>query len=269
MHRRKVARGDLTSGAAKTASGILPAMEPLDHLAGTPATASGAGAGASGGSQHDLGAELEAERANTDHWRRVARERAARVIELERDPVLRALRAAERRARPAVRSIERQAKCSLAKVDHLLLTAAGRLRGRAVARRRLELGTTMRALPAYRPTSASISLVAVTSPRNSRGELPELSNVTERIVLERPEEPAALVRAVRQAMESSTGDLVCLLADSAEPLDESWLERLAAPIRDGVVATTALLVQPARDRNRTPHDLAVREAGLAALGRTR
>ena len=68
----------------RTASGILPAI----GAPGSPRRHAGhrvrAGAGASGGSQHDLGAELEAERANTDHWRRVAHERAARVAELTR-----------------------------------------------------------------------------------------------------------------------------------------------------------------------------------------
>ena len=50
---------------------------------------------------HDLEAELEAERAATEHWRRLAEQRSAEFAALRHRPVVRAALSVERRLGPA------------------------------------------------------------------------------------------------------------------------------------------------------------------------
>jgi hypothetical protein len=60
-------------------------------------------------------------------------------------------------------------------------------------------------------------------------------------------------------------ELVCVVATDLVTVDEAWLARLAAPLGGRTVATVPTVLHPARPGGRaTPHDLAVREAGLRA-----
>ena len=80
-----------------------------------------------------------------------------------------------------------------------------------------------------------------------------------------PIEPSdATAEAVGRVLDASTADLVGIMLGTSEPLDDTWLVRLLAAVRDDVVAATPVLIHPRRPVSRaTPHDGRVRSAGLA------
>ncbi len=45
-------------------------------------------------------------------------------------------------------------------------------------------------------------------------------------------------------LDASTADLVGVMLATSEPLDDTWLVRLLAAVRDDVVAATPVLVHP-------------------------
>jgi hypothetical protein len=69
--------------------------------------------------------------------------------------------------------------------------------------------------------------------------------------------------AAARGVAATSGDLVCILAASTEPLEDGWLLRLAAVVEDDVAASGPLVLHPERPlRHATPHDLSVRAAGF-------
>ncbi len=124
----------------------------------------------------------------------------------------------------------------------------------------------------------AISIVVVTdrqltaAPRVGCGVRPELVVVltgahasaprdTDRIIASVVSESVAA--AAGRGAEAAAGELLCFLAPTTEPLEDSWLARLAAAIGGSTVAALPLLVHPAKQlHHATPYDLRVRELGL-------
>jgi hypothetical protein len=226
-----------------------------------------------------LRAELAAERAGTDHWRMVARQRTAALDELKHRPTVRVALAVERRLQPAVR----RASAGIARVHRAgertaLLASALPARARGGDRRRVLEALEAESAPS---TPVPVSVVVVGSEVHWRGALaPEASlGGTVEVVRVSPEgapaDPRADVEiaarngegaasAVRRGVEATTGEVVCVLAATCGPLAAGWLARLVAAVgQDDVVAAVPTLVHPARSlRSATPHDLLVREEGL-------
>lgn len=240
---------------------------------------SGPPAGAGDG--RDLEAELLAERASTDHWRRVARQRSAAYDDLKHRPSVRALLALDRYTAPLRRSRARSGRRAREVIDRLgvaLRAAPGR---RQSAGRRAQLVAQLHALPSPSDLDRSLSVVVVCeAAKRSRpiglevatevilvtppGSEPWGPDAAGRTVSPAPgESPGALVR---RAIDLAEGELVCLLSSAIEPLDDRWLARLAEAVRDGVAAAAPVLVHPeGRLAGPTPHPLLVREAGLALV----
>ena len=84
------------------------------------------------------------------------------------------------------------------------------------------------------------------APEGDGSDWGELSEVAEHVEVDGEKSPASLVRAVHGAMAAATGEVVCLMSASAEPLDDSSGCVASHPRSDRVVAATALLVQPTR-----------------------
>ena len=210
-------------------------------------------------SADDLAAELDAERAAVDHWRRVAQQRTAEYAELRHRPVVRAVLAADRRTAPA--------RARTAVGLRRLRTAGARaaLTASGVRHRLFDRGspnTGLRADPAGEATlTRSLVLLVVGSPAPGLGAVPPWPvGVT---VVSAP--TGAVAEAVlRQAIAAVRPDLVGIVLATSAPRDAALLARLAAAVEAGVVAATALVIHPRRPlSSSTPHDGLVREAGLA------
>jgi hypothetical protein len=206
----------------------------------------------------DLRQRLDAERAAVEHWRRIAGQREEQFAALIRRPLVRALLAAERRAAP----VAARARST----GHRLRSGAERLALSAGA-----LGRTgRRRVPAWQPAppapvdpgTARKAAVVVVGPAEpawsgAPGSLPPGVDVAR--VAEPREARAALARAI----ETSTPDLVGVMAATGEPQSGGWLDRLAAAIDGPVVAAVPLVVHPVRPAwHATPHDGLVRAAGV-------
>ena len=207
----------------------------------------------------DLRAELDAERAATDHWRRVARQRSADFAELRHRPIVRAVLALERRLVPVRRPIAAATGRLRALVERLALaiTALGHRPNRHLA----ELASILGRLPPPVADGRSVTLVVVGS--RDLGLVPGAQGTlsVELVVVEHSRDTVA---AVRRAIDETEGDLVGVVLATTESLDGTWLARLAAVVGDDVVAATPVLVHPSRSRtHRTPHDGRVRSAGLS------
>ncbi len=212
----------------------------------------------------DLRAELEAERAATDHWRRVARQRSAAFAELRHRPTVRAVLALERRL-GFVRHPVATALARLRALSERTRLALGAVRARP-ARRLALLQDALHRLPAPPNDSRRIALVVVGRAEGPlRGTAGDAAagavDVTH--VDGRADAGSDPVSAVRRAIDSTDHDLVGVLLASSEPLDDTWLRRLAREIHDDTVAVVPLLVHPHRARTHaTPHDGRVRASGL-------
>lgn len=204
----------------------------------------------------NLQAELEAERAATDHWRRLARQRSVAFAELRHRPAVRVVLALERRL-GVIRRPLATTRASLRELtDRLSLIVAAV--GRRPRRRLAELTAMLARLPAPIPDSRRIALVVVGS--GDRAPLGSAGDAVEVVVVEPSDDT---VDAVARAIESTDAELVGVLLATTEPIDDTWLRRLAAEVHDGVTATAPLLVHPHRDpTHATPHDGLVRAAGL-------
>ncbi len=210
-----------------------------------------------------LEAELVAERTATDHWRRLARKRAADYAALRRRPFVRAVLAIERRLLPLQRIGAGARARFRAACDRLLLR--GSVLAIAARRRRVrsreDLVAAVRRLPVPPAPVHRITLVAVGALADAgRRSVAHQADV-EVVTVDSASDP---VGAVSDAIEAASGDVIGILLATTEPLDASWLTRLAAAVTDGVVAAAPVLVHPTRPwMEATPHDGLVRAAGLA------
>ncbi len=209
--------------------------------------------------------QLAAERAGAEHWREVARRRETALAELKGRTSVRAILAFDRHTAGA----RARAAGALDDVRHRLGTTAVAVRALP---RRTELTARRRAL------AATVARVRSTPPgplRDHRSILVVVTGTTEVPrwlagdgTAEAGGRPLSVVvapdaEAMRAAASATDADLICLVAATTAPLEERWLDRLAAPLTDTVVATVPLLVHPERGpRRATEHDLLVRSAGL-------
>ncbi|HEX6236171.1 MAG TPA: hypothetical protein VFZ68_03205, partial [Acidimicrobiales bacterium] len=231
--------------------------------------------GAGGGEPSDLRAELEAERAAVDHWRRVASQRSAEYAALRGRTAVRALLSVERRLAPVARGVRSADRRLRSGVERLALTAG------ALRRAGRRQGPSPPAEPGSGPALAAdrhvaVVVVGASEPRWVGGHP---VGTTVAVVDTAAEARAALARVI----ESSAPDVVGVIAATTEPLAPRWLDDLAAaidrtavgsPAAGGVadraaldgaaVAAVPLVVHPRRRlRRATPHDGLVRAAGVA------
>jgi hypothetical protein len=209
----------------------------------------------------DLAAELAAERAATEHWRRVARQRSADYAQLRHRPLVRAVLGVEWRLAPLSRTIATIRTKARQLLDGvvLALAGAGTAPFRRSGTRRADLDAALRRLGDPGTVRRSITVIAVGA-GDQRIETPAR---TPDVAVVRVPQSSDIVASVRQAIDSSRTELVCLLLATTQPIDGYWLARLATEIHDDVVAATPLLVHPLRPPSRaTPHDGRVRAAGL-------
>ena len=72
-----------------------------------------------------------------------------------------------------------------------------------------------------------------------------------------------ITAAAASGAAKSKGRLLCFMAPTSEPIDDTWLARLGGVIGHDVIAATPMLVHPERPVSAaTPFDLCVRELGL-------
>ncbi len=216
-----------------------------------------------GRSDRDLAAELEAERANTEHWRLVARQRTESYEELKHRRLVRGALAVDRVARPVVvgaaarlRRFRRRSEQAALAVSALGLRGSVGRAGSATT-----TAPTRELSGSPGPQAVSVAVVLVGEPR------PELAAGLARDAVEvirvDPTGGESVGRAVQRAIDAASSDLVCILSGACDPVGESWATRLAARVDGDVVAATATLVHPRREwRTATPHDGRVREMGL-------
>ena len=207
---------------------------------------------------HDLEAELEAERAATEHWRRLAEQRSAELAAVRHRPIVRAVLSLERRLGPA-RAQARAAAARIRPVAHravLAVSAAGHRPHHGPD----DVADAIRSLPAPDRDGRRVTLVVV----GPAGAVPGLDWAAEAIETVQVQPSDDTAAAVGRVLDTSTADVVGLMLATSEPLDDTWLARLVAAVRDDVVAATPLLVHPRRPLSRaTTHDGRVRSAGLA------
>lgn len=116
--------------------------------------------------EDDLRAQLEAERAATEHWRQVATQRSAEYAQLRHRCAVRALLALERRLGPITGRVATLANRG-SELGERSLFAFGGVGGRA-SRRLDEPGSALRCLPPPPPIDRSITLVVVGSLEDRR-----------------------------------------------------------------------------------------------------
>ena len=203
---------------------------------------------------HDLRQRLDAERAAAEHWRRVARQREEQFATLTGRPVVRALLALERRLAPIVaRTNAAGERLRLAAERLMLRVSTLRRDGHRSSRRRL-----VAPAPSVRADPRRMAIVVV-GPTDLAGPRCLSAGVRVARVTSAREARAALGWAIG----TSAPDLVGVIAVTTEPVDAGWLDRLAGPIDEAVVAAVPLVVHPVRPiRNVTPHDGLVKAAGV-------
>jgi hypothetical protein len=223
----------------------------------TPAVPTGADQGAD--TPDDLRAELEAERAAVDHWRRVAHQRSAEYTALRDRIAVRALLSVERRLAPVALGMRSAGRRLRSGAERATL-AAGALH--RAGRRQAPTPPAEPSAPRPEPHRQLAVVVVGTQEPPWAGTPP--AGTTVAVVDTAGEARAALNRAI----EASAPDVVGVVAATTEPLTPGWLDLLAATI-DGAeegatVAALPLVVQPRRPLHRaTPHDGLVRAAGVA------
>jgi Glycosyl transferases group 1 len=207
----------------------------------------------------DLQAELDAERAATDYWRRLARQRTSEFAALRRRKAVRAALALERRLAPLRTPVSNAARRFRRRADRAALAAGAAVHrpGPSAEALAASVGRT----PAPRPDRRGVTLIVVGGSRGSAPR-PEIEHAgpVDVVTIDAHGEAVA---AVRRAIEVSRQELVAVLLAGTAPVDATWLTRLAAAIGDGVVAAAPVLVHPIRPRaEATAHDGRIRSAGL-------
>jgi hypothetical protein len=226
----------------------------------------------------ELQAELNGERANAAELRRIVAQQAAALATLKRRRSVRAILTLDRYTRPFRELIGAQGPRLHMSLNRTKLltraiwkkgqlperraTVAAAIDGLAPARREsrhrsIVIVTDHLGAPAFRATFDDHDELLVVAAQALDEDLP----VPHRLIAS-PAPESACAAAARGAATAS-GALLCFLAPTSQPLEERWLDRLAAVVGGDVVASTPLLLHPERPlRQATAHDLRVRELGL-------
>ena len=203
----------------------------------------------------DLRAELAAERAAVEHWRRLALQRSAEYASVTGRPTVRALLGVERRLEP-LRARGRSARRHLRSAVERVALGAAALR-RAGRRPVSPPASAPGAAPGLAPARRLAVVVVGTEAPGWSGSPPAGVEVT-RVV-----EPAGARAAIAAAIAASAPDLVGVVAATSQPVHPAWLHHLAAAVEGTAVAAVPLAVHPRRPlRRATPHDGLVRAAGV-------
>jgi len=207
------------------------------------------------GDVRDLQDRLEAEKAAAEHWQRVARQRSEQYATLIERPVVRALLAGERHLRPILARTADAGRRVRAAAERLALGAgAVRRIGRRHSPDRV-VGPT----PEWDGSQARRVALVVVGDANPAW----VETLPSRIGVTRVAAPSAAGDALARAVTTPHADLVGVVAATSEPLEPSWLDRLATSVAGPVVAAVPVLVHPRRPWGRaTPHDGLVRAAGV-------
>jgi glycosyltransferase involved in cell wall biosynthesis len=229
------------------------------------------------GDEARLHSELESERAAARHWRALAQQQRSTLDAIKRRPVLRAALALDTRLGPLRTELGALRAWASARADRSKLTVLALPTRRDLPARRAQLAATIERLPAMKHGRREISIVVTTdrplgaTPSVGCGLEPEFVVVLTADGAAAPPEADRLVTAIAESATSAasrgaqaaSGELLCFLAPTTEPLEDGWLARLAGAISDATVAAVPLLVHPERRvRQATPDDLRVRELGL-------
>lgn len=210
---------------------------------------------------------LAAEQAGTAYWRAVAAQRRAEAARVQHRPLVRVAVAVDRRTAALQRSAADRARTVGATGRRTVVAARALLSRRDLSRRRARLEEQLATTDNPGPVDhRTVLFIHLGSPAPSTAR----SGVTAIDLSERTE-PAAVGSAspvtdnarINRLVAGSPDPLVCLLGPTSHPLTSHWLEKLGAPIGDGVVATAPLVVHPERAWPwATAHDLLVRWSGL-------
>jgi hypothetical protein len=201
----------------------------------------------------ELRAQLDAERAAAEHWRRTANQRSEELAALRHRLPVRALLAAERRLAPLAGSVGGFGNRLRSATERLTL-AVGALRRSRPAPERL-------AVPPHEaeaPSSRRIAIVVVGPVDHTW--LGALSPAVEILGVS---EPSSVRGALASVINESGPELLGVVTATSEPLDHGWLGHLASAVGGRAVAAVPLLVHPRRPVHRaTRHDGLVRAAGV-------
>lgn len=221
-----------------------------------------------------LRAAVAAERAGVDHWRRVADQRTAALDGLRRRPLVRAALALEHRT-AGLRSRGAAGARRLRRHEERGLLAAAALAHRpALHRRRPDLAAARAELPPAPSLDRTVTVIVAgaTGPPSAlvrgAGPVQLVVGAGARVgpapgVEVVPVGPGGVTSTVANLLAAADTDLLCLVAPTVEPVDASWLARLAAEAVDDVAVVTARVLHAERRWTAaTPLDLLVREAGL-------
>lgn len=208
---------------------------------------------AAGRGDESLEAQLAAERAAAEHWRRVARQRSAEYAALRHRRIVRAILAGEART-AALRRRSKASAQHLRGIGVQAVLVAGGVLGRL---RRADASLTV-ADPGPVPGRLRPTVVAVVG--EVHAGLPSLDGAGTVVAVP---SAGALPNALHRALDAVAPDLVAVLLGTTEGLGPLELTRLAAAVSGDVAAAGPLVVHPRRPlRRATAHDGRVRAAGL-------
>jgi hypothetical protein len=216
-------------------------------------------AGAGDAELRHLQIQLDTERAEVEHWRRIALQRSEQFAALRHRPSVRALLAAERRLAPVAVPVG-SARRRLRSAAERLALSAGALRRTGPGRLNRRAGAPAVAPePTALPTPARrVAVVVVGGP--DAGWASILRSAVEVTCVN---DAAAVRTALTRAMATSAPDVVGVVSATTEPRDPGWLGRLALALDGSAVAAVPLVVHPHRCGPRaTAHDGRVRSAGV-------
>lgn len=199
--------------------------------------------------------------ADATHWRRVAEEHRGALAELNgRAPVRIALRLARSGARlrrivePGLREVGGGAQ-------RACLVIAALPTRRHLAQRTGALERAVTASAGHPPERRAVTVVVVADGEGAT-DRSEGATTSERITV-RAGGGEAIGATVDRSVRSATGDLVCIVLATSEPLGEAWLAQLCGAVGADVVASVPALVHPRRALGHaTPHDGLLRHEGL-------
>jgi O-antigen biosynthesis protein len=229
----------------------------------------------------ELQSELDAERANTAELRRIVAQQADALATIKRRKAVRAVLALDRYIRPYRTILTRHRYRLRTCLNQVKLLSGGiRTRRQVSERREILIASVEQLAPAQRDARRR-SIVIVTDHSGApvfgttfdeRDELLVVAtnplgedlSAPHRLIASSGHE--AVAAAAGSGAAAANGDLLCFLAPTIEPLEEGWLDRMAAVIRDDVVAAAPLVVHPEQPLpHATPYDLLVRELGLDVI----
>jgi GT2 family glycosyltransferase len=225
----------------------------------------------------ELRAALDGERTNAAELRRIVAEQAAALAKIKRRRSVRAVLALDRHIRPLLEFVSTFTQRFRMSLNQARVLGGGIRRRRGLSERRRVVAAAIESLAPTQRKPRSRSVVIVTDHPLATGLRAMLHEDDEVVVvatrrldsvsfsshqiITSPAPESAAAAAARGAAAAS-GELLCFLSPTSEPLEQGWLARLTSAIVGDVVAAAPLLLHPERPlHHATAHDLRVRELG--------